>query len=426
MLLSIFFAKTNSKNYRKTLAIAQCIPFTEMKEGTVFIPFLIEKDVALYSYSIKRILSLAAKWKSFVLEMDNKPIAVSTYQEWADSKAKEMGNPLAQLFSGEAIYEKNLPYPIAYYSKFGTFLSFSKEPGGKLVLCECEKEGVQKYLKRRLQGDQIAYASELRNCICDSYDFSETFSRQCIIDGVKNIDDIEFHKNICFRCCNVIPIGIYCHPMYGGVFMQKNGWYVKQRYEEYGITDETTIRNIDWDKIPKELLELVTQRVAWHEKYSYEVLAAMSDKARNEVRKRHDVLTAAIDHFIENEVRRELGYKVIGEQWTNETMMIHIIEKIYPDCEIKKHYRPEWLDKLELDAYVPDHKIGFEYQGIQHYKPVKQWGGENQLKKQQEHDKHKLELCRQLDIKLIIISYDEPLSEELILKKINDSTGTTT
>lgn len=133
MLLSIFFAKTNSKNYRKTLAIARCIPFTEMKEGTVFIPFLIEKDVALYSYSIKRILSLAAKWKSFVLEMDDKPIAVSTYQEWADSKAKEMGNPLAQLFSGEAIYEKNLPYPIAYYSNFGTFLSFSKEPGGKLV-----------------------------------------------------------------------------------------------------------------------------------------------------------------------------------------------------------------------------------------------------------------------------------------------------
>lgn len=48
MLLSIFFAKTNSKNYQKTLAIARCIPFTEMKEGTAFIPFLTEKDVALY------------------------------------------------------------------------------------------------------------------------------------------------------------------------------------------------------------------------------------------------------------------------------------------------------------------------------------------------------------------------------------------
>lgn len=126
MLLSIFFAKTNSKNYRKTLAIARCIPFTEMKEGTVFIPFLIEKDVALYSYSIKRILSLAAKWKSFVLEMDNKPIAVSTYQEWADSKAKEMGNPLAQLFSGEAIYEKNLPYPMHIIRSLVHFFHFPK------------------------------------------------------------------------------------------------------------------------------------------------------------------------------------------------------------------------------------------------------------------------------------------------------------
>ena len=83
-------------------------------------------------------------------------------------------------------------------------------------------------------------------------------------------------------------------------------------------------------------------------------------------------------------------------------------------------------EKLYKENIEYKDKIEVLNQGIQHYKPVKQWGGENQLKKQQEHDKHKLELCRQLDIKLIIISYDEPLSEELILKKINDSTGTTT
>ena len=47
MLLSIFFAKTNSKNYQKTLAIARCIPFAEMKEGTGVIPFLTEKDCCI-------------------------------------------------------------------------------------------------------------------------------------------------------------------------------------------------------------------------------------------------------------------------------------------------------------------------------------------------------------------------------------------
>ncbi|KAB2190938.1 hypothetical protein F9B44_17815, partial [Staphylococcus epidermidis] len=80
--------------------------------------------------------------------------------------------------------------------------------------------------------------------------------------------------------------------------------------------------------------------------------------------------------------------------------------------------RPNFLEGLEIDIYVPELKIGFEYNGVQHYKPVEHWGGEESLKKQQVRDKRKRQLCDQNDVKLIIIKYDEQLSKDLILSKI--------
>lgn len=73
-----------------------------------------------------------------------------------------------------------------------------------------------------------------------------------------------------------------------------------------------------------------------------------------------------------------------------------------------------------MDIYIPDLQLGFEYQGIQHFKSVKHWGGEKQLAKQKEHDERKLRLCREIGVNLICINYDEPLNMEYIRAKINE------
>lgn len=99
-------------------------------------------------------------------------------------------------------------------------------------------------------------------------------------------------------------------------------------------------------------------------------------------------------------------------------MMFKIVEDIFEDYEYERHCRPNFLEGLEIDIYIPELKLGFEYNGIQHYKPVEHWGGEKSLKKQQMRDKRKQQLCNQNDVKLIIIKYDEQLSKDLILSKI--------
>lgn len=74
------------------------------------------------------------------------------------------------------------------------------------------------------------------------------------------------------------------------------------------------------------------------------------------------------------------------------------------------------LSPQVLPSYV------WERQGIQHYKPVKHWGGEQKLKEQQEHDARKLKLCRENGVILVIVDYYEEINEHSI-KSLLDTAG---
>ena len=86
-----------------------------------------------------------------------------------------------------------------------------------------------------------------------------------------------------------------------------------------------------------------------------------------------------------------------------------IVEDIFKKKFIST--RPDFLlnkktkYKLELDMYNEDLKFAIEYQGEQHYKPVKHWGGMKTLKSIQHRDKLKKELCIKNNVFLIEVPY---------------------
>ena len=76
---------------------------------------------------------------------------------------------------------------------------------------------------------------------------------------------------------------------------------------------------------------------------------------------------------------------------------------------------------LPFDFYLPEHNICIEYNGRQHYEPIKLWGGINNLTEIKKRDKIKMQYCKNNNIPLIIIKYNNKNINKL-LKSINPKT----
>ena len=80
--------------------------------------------------------------------------------------------------------------------------------------------------------------------------------------------------------------------------------------------------------------------------------------------------------------------------------------------------------KLRFDFHLlyKNEEINIECQGEQHYKSIKNWGGENKLLIQQQHDKQKRQYCKENGIILIEIPYTdyEKIDTQYLLNKLNE------
>lgn len=138
------------------------------------------------------------------------------------------------------------------------------------------------------------------------------------------------------------------------------------------------------------------------------------EKAMIDARRQHNKAMLALRHEVENRARKEMGMKNIGEGWTNETLMFHLLKEMYPDEVVEHHAHPDWLEGLELDVYIPRLKLGFEYQGEQHFRPMEHWGGEDAYKRLVERDEKKAKLCKANGVRLLEIHYEQTVSKTLL------------
>ncbi|WP_062564706.1 hypothetical protein [Pseudoalteromonas shioyasakiensis] len=120
----------------------------------------------------------------------------------------------------------------------------------------------------------------------------------------------------------------------------------------------------------------------------------------------------------ENEVRELKGYPRIGERWIAETMLFQYIDALFADYEVLREASPDWLGQQRFDIYIPELVLAVEYQGQQHYKPVKLFGGVEGLKKTQQRDRDKVAKCKANNVSLVLFSYTDRLSEKLVMTRL--------
>ena len=97
----------------------------------------------------------------------------------------------------------------------------------------------------------------------------------------------------------------------------------------------------------------------------------------------------------------------------NESALYDFLKENYKE-EIIWQYKAEWLSGQTIDIYIPSKKIGIEYQGIQHFKPVRYFGGIKKYEYTITKDKEKFDKCKNNGIKLFYFSKEKELPNDYL------------
>jgi hypothetical protein len=341
---------------------------------------------------------------------------------------------------------ENLPFPFVYYpSLYGTFIAFAKDENSPPVFCECMKTSIEVYLYYKEFSNNYGIVDPLRKAHLNTYTFPKIIAEESLKHG-KDTSWLRFEKGICHRCLKAIPHYYACHASFGSVIKQKFGWYVQETWHRLGLGYKNDRELSCFPELcPEDLLENIEKSNFYEKRYldEYNRLIAISegpqrnDIAPNENLFMKNVKQSEAEHFLllkkklgevntpiykrlETITKQDFGLYPLNAKWINETILFKIVQRMFSDHQVLFHHKHELLQGLELDVYIPDLKLGFEYQGRQHYKASSYFGGDQKLLETKKRDRRKKYLCRKHDIKLVCIPYTEHLSEqniEQILKR---------
>lgn len=310
------------------------------------------------------------------------------------------------------------------------------------------------YLKKHLSSIQI---SKLFNCSSvtitnklkeNNIKFSP-YDKKCKICGSEflvNSTDSRDKKFCSKKCQDKEYYWREIHPKYTIGQLQKNCRYCKNKFitlpkhpsQVYCSREccNKDKKNTAWIKISnRKFYEKNKEKLkAYQKEYNKKNSEKVKKRFKNyyqknkEKRKQYHRKWYYENNNKENKRRIKLGLPLIGEGYMKEMELLFLIKRIFPNQRIISHTRRElgkWSHTgLELDIYLPELRLAFEYMGKQHYdkKVFNNLFGRDKEKNAFEYlrykDKCKKRLCKLNKIKLIKIKYNEKLSEIFILSKL--------
>jgi hypothetical protein len=125
-----------------------------------------------------------------------------------------------------------------------------------------------------------------------------------------------------------------------------------------------------------------------------------------------------ISKNVDDRLRQMVGLRGRINSQMSEKILLRLVKQLFPNQKVVSRYRGAELDGLELDVWLPELFLAFEYQGAQHWKPVEHWGGLPALERQKERDKRKRKLCKSLGIKLFEVGRYDSLTIESVANKL--------
>ncbi|MHA2063118.1 MAG: hypothetical protein ACXABY_01935 [Candidatus Thorarchaeota archaeon] len=101
--------------------------------------------------------------------------------------------------------------------------------------------------------------------------------------------------------------------------------------------------------------------------------------------------------------------------------LLEIVQQLFPNQRIELEHNIADRGALFLDIYLPRLKIAFEFDGEQHFRFIEHFHGDTQgWLLARRRDWRKDELCEEQGITLIRVAYNEPMTKENVLSKIEE------
>lgn len=124
---------------------------------------------------------------------------------------------------------------------------------------------------------------------------------------------------------------------------------------------------------------------------------------------RLDGIPAGDEKAVENELRSSLGLPPFGRPGFAEAELFRIVRALFPEEDIRRRVRPDWLDGLEIDIFAPSQSLAIEFHGPQHFAPVWPHSLEESFRQMQERDERKKAKLAEHGITLCVFTDQDEL-----------------
>jgi hypothetical protein len=308
--------------------------------------------------------------------------------------------------------------PMRWVELSRTFTAFRKSGDRVSIMCECSSVALQNFFVKIAEDFLESNSDSASYHALHSIRFhvnTDRITAAMLGDPESMYRQFAFAEKLCHACNKITPDARYCSPMYGSAFKQYWGWYINQEAFKQLFNKN---RFIQEQYVSDTVKQLVPTIRALRARWSQMADSSATRDEKRELERHYTKLERKVENEFENIVRVRVGYRPIGSRFVSETLLYTLICELYPANKVERHARPPWLMGLELDVFIPDLRLGFEYQGVQHYQPIEAWGGAKALSELQIRDAKKRALCIQNNVVMVEVRHDEPLSASVLKKKI--------
>lgn len=296
---------------------------------------------------------------------------------------------MRKLDFNKTIQDLNLDYD---FSKFDY-----KDVNTKSIVICCKHGEFLTSLKRLQKGQRCP------NC----YKVNKVFSKKDFIEKANSIHNSKYDYSISSYTKSTSKIEIICK--LHGIFRQ----FASNHLKGWGCPK---------CKIEKQKSIFIDNANSIHlNKYDYSIVEYINNKTHIEIIcKNHGSFFQRPDNHLQGNgcpnCCSSKGEKIIESFLSNNKINFEP-QKKFDECKYKY--------KLRFDFYLPEYNMCIEFDGIQHHKPIKIFGGFKNLEENINKDTIKDNFCKINNIKLLRINYlQEENIENLIssfLKKIINS-----